>query len=96
MKDYLESQGIAEGRGHDVMVNRRLYVPGPVKETDSFNRIPDLRFPNENVTVDLTIGRKTSVTPQVQDFQRATATMARPTRDDVLIVGPTSGPLKPR
>jgi hypothetical protein len=96
LRDWLGAQGIAEGRGQDVMVNRRVYMPGPVQEGEPFYRIPDLRFPNEAVTVDLTIGRKTPTTPQVQDFQKATATTARPQGDDVLIVGPSRGPLRPR
>jgi len=75
------------------MVNRRLYNPGPVEEGESFYRIPDLRFPQEHVTVDLTIGTKTPQTPQIRDIQNAPKTPQRPEGDDIRLVRPLDGPL---
>jgi RHS repeat-associated protein len=64
LRDYLSAQGIPEGPGGSVLVNRRLYDPSG----SGGYRIPDVRIPGANLILDGTIGTKTPATPQVQDF----------------------------
>ena len=62
---YLAREGIAEGPGTQVLVNRRLYDPSG---SGSY-RIPDVRLEDSRVIMDGTIGGKTMNSPQVRDFQ---------------------------
>jgi hypothetical protein len=64
LNDYLNAQGIPEGPGGQVLVNRRLYDPS----SSGAYRIPDVRIPSANLILDGTVGTKTPATPQVQDF----------------------------
>jgi RHS repeat-associated protein len=64
LKSFLKREGIAEGPGMDVLVNRWLRDPmGSGKY-----RIPDVKLEQTGIILDGTIGNKTVNTPQIQDF----------------------------
>lgn len=63
LRQYLNKQGISEGPGADVLVNRWLRNPnGPGY------RIPDLKLVQTRRILDGTIGDKQLTDPQAQDF----------------------------
>jgi hypothetical protein len=76
LRAWLRSEGISEGPGGFAQVNRWLRDPSG----SGAIRIPDARVPGH--IFDLTIGTKTSATPQVADFFRFSAgsrvTIVRP------------------
>jgi hypothetical protein len=61
---FLEREGIPEGPGTDVLVNRWLRDPSGSGKY----RIPDLRLNTTGTILDGTIGGKTMSSPQIQDF----------------------------
>ena len=62
--NYLDNEGIQEGPGGQVLVNRQLLDP-----SGSGNyRIPDVQIPSASLILDGTIGSKNLLTPQIQDF----------------------------
>ncbi|HWX22414.1 MAG TPA: DUF6531 domain-containing protein [Candidatus Binatia bacterium] len=61
---FLEREGVQEGPGNQILVNRWLRDP---TGSDAY-RIPDLRIPGEGVIIEGTIGDKTFASPQIQDF----------------------------
>jgi hypothetical protein len=64
LKNFLKREGIAEGPGMEVLVNRWLRDPmGSGKY-----RIPDVKLEQTGIILDGTIGNKTINTPQIQDF----------------------------
>jgi RHS repeat-associated protein len=66
LRAFLEREGISEGRGMDVLLNR--YLRNPADPSDY--RIPDVRLLRTGTILDGTIGEKTMNTPQIQDFIR--------------------------
>jgi RHS repeat-associated protein len=62
---YLAREGIAEGRGESVLVNRRLYDPSG----SGRYRVPDVQLDESRLIMDGTIGGKDMNSPQVRDFQ---------------------------
>jgi RHS repeat-associated protein len=85
--DFLKEQGVAEGPGTDVLVNRRLMDPSG----SGRYRIPDLRLIKSRRILDGTIGSKTLDGSQAQEFETFSG------GDTVELVRPQSGPLsKPR
>jgi len=62
--NYLKREGIPEGPGTDVLVNRWLRDPSGSGKY----RIPDLRLKKTEIILDGTIGGKTMSSPQIQDF----------------------------
>ena len=77
LQSWLRSEGITEGPGELIQVNRYLRDPG----SDAY-RIPDVRVPGAGTILDGTIGTKTSTTPQVIDFRAFSG------GDNVIIVRP--------
>ena len=80
MSRWLENEGISEGPGSTVQLNRWLRDP-----SGSGNyRIPDVRIPDANLIMDGTIGFKWQTTPQVADFYSFSGgsriTIVRPTQ----------------
>ncbi|WP_196491728.1 LysM peptidoglycan-binding domain-containing protein [Burkholderia territorii] len=79
MGRWLKSEGIPEGSGQAVQLNRWLRDPSG---SGSY-RIPDVRIPDANVIMDGTIGYKWGSTPQVADFYQFSGgnqvTIVRPT-----------------
>lgn len=64
LRRYLAREGISEGRGQDVLVNRWLRDPSGSGEY----RIPDVRLTQTGTILDGTIGKKTLETPQMKDM----------------------------
>ena len=64
MTRWLDNEGIAEGLGQAVHLNRRLRDP---LGSGSY-RIPDLSIPGANMIMDGTVGFKWQSTPQIADF----------------------------
>jgi RHS repeat-associated protein len=60
---YLRAEGIAEGPGTSILVNRRLYDP----LGSGLYRVPDVYLPNDRLILDGTIGKSFN-SPQVQEF----------------------------
>ena len=73
------SEGIQEGPGRIIQVNRWLRDPSG----SGAYRIPDVRIPGANITFDGTIGWKTAGTPQIVDFRGFSG------GDNIIIVRPT-------
>jgi len=80
MSRWLGSEGIAEGSGEGIQLNRWLRDPSG----SGLYRIPDVRIPEANLIMDGTIGYKWQTTPQVADFYRfsggSNVTIVRPTQ----------------
>ena len=83
LPNYLASQGIPEGPGMEVLVNRWLRDPAG----SGAYRIPDVRLQQSGTILGGTIGTKTLNTPQVQDFINFSG------GNKVIIVRPTVGPV---
>lgn len=79
MRSWLASEGLFEGQGSVIQINRWLRDP----TGSGAYRIPDVRIPSANVIFDGTIGIKTSSTPQVIDFGSFSG------GNNVIIVRPT-------
>ena len=62
---YLTREGISEGHGTSVLVNRRLNDPSGSGKY----RVPDVRLDDSRLIMDGTIGGKTPNSPQVRDFR---------------------------
>jgi hypothetical protein len=62
---YLTREGISEGHGTSVLVNRRLNDPSGSGKY----RVPDVRLEDSRLIMDGTIGGKTPNSPQVRDFR---------------------------
>jgi hypothetical protein len=79
MERWLRNEGIAEGPGQTVQLNRWLRDPSG----SGSHRIPDFSFPGGNSIMDGTIGWKWFTTPQVTDFYNFSGgsriTIVRPT-----------------
>jgi len=69
LKRWIRREGVAEGPGEAVQVNRWLRDPGG----SGAYRIPDLRVPDADVIMDGTIGYKWNNTPQITDFYQYSA-----------------------
>jgi hypothetical protein len=82
LRNFLLSAQIPEGPGTDVLVNRWLRDPSG----SGAYRIPDLRLMQTGNILDGTIGRKSLLSPQPQDFINFSQ------GDDVIIINPTVGP----
>jgi len=79
LQGWVASEGIAEGPGQIVQINRYLRDPlGSGAYT-----IPDVRIPGANLILDGTIGVKTTSTPQVINFYNFSG------GNNILIVRPT-------
>lgn len=80
MSRWLDSEGISEGPGEAMQLNRWLRDPAG---SGSY-RIPDVRIPDANLIMDGTIGFKWQTTPQVMDFYNFSGgsriTIVRPTQ----------------
>jgi hypothetical protein len=80
MKDWLADEGIDEGAGQLIQVNRYLYDPAG---TGAY-RIPDVSIPGANQIYDATLGLKSWSTPQVRGFYQysngSAITIVRPTQ----------------
>lgn len=80
MSRWLDSEGIAEGSGEAIQLNRWLRDPSG----SGLYRIPDVRIPDANLILDGTIGHKWQATPQVADFYKfsggSNVTIVRPTQ----------------
>jgi RHS repeat-associated protein len=81
LQNYLQSAGIAEGPGTNVLVNRWLRDPSG----SGAYRIPDVRLIQTGNILDGTIGNKTLLSPQVQDFIKFS------NGNSVIIIRPTVG-----
>ncbi len=79
LRGWLASEGISEGPGSIIQVNRWLRDPAA---SGAF-RVSDVRIPGAGVTFDGTIGWKTATTPQVVDFRGFSG------GDNIVIVRPT-------
>jgi len=79
MRQWLQSEGLPEGPGGFVEINRWLRDP----TGSSAYRIPDVRIPSANLIMDGTIWQKTSSTPQVVEFGNFSG------GNNVIIVRPT-------
>lgn len=79
MQEWLSGEGIDEGTGQLIQVNRYLRDPAG---SGSY-RIPDVNIPGANQIYDATLGFKTWSTPQVRGFYQysggSTITIVRPT-----------------
>jgi hypothetical protein len=64
LRSWLAGEGLAEGQGAAVEVNRRLYDP---LDTGEY-AVPDVRIAGERLILDVTIGDKTLTTPQIRSF----------------------------
>ena len=80
MNEWLDSEGIDEGAGELIQVNRYLYDPAG---SGSY-RIPDVSIPGANQIYDATLGFKSWSTPQIQGFYQysggSNITIVRPTQ----------------
>jgi hypothetical protein len=74
----LNSEGITEGSGRIIRVNRWLRDPAG----SGAYRIPDVRIPGARLSIDGTIGWKDAATPQLIDIRAFSG-------DNILIVRPT-------
>jgi hypothetical protein len=79
MRRWLATEGIGDGPGDIIQINRWLRDPGG----SGAYRIPDVRIPGARISFDGTIGWKTSSTPQIRDFRLFSG------GDNVIIVRPT-------
>lgn len=79
LRGWLSSEGISEGPGRIVEVNRWLRDPAG----SGAYRIPDVRIGNANIIFDGTIGWKGATTPQIIDFRSFSG------GSNVVIVKPT-------
>jgi hypothetical protein len=79
MDRWLQSEGIAEGPGQSIQLNRWLRDPSG----GGAYRIPDVRIPENNLIMDSTIGYKWQSNPQITDFYNFSGgsriTILRPT-----------------
>jgi hypothetical protein len=66
MRQWLAAEGIEEGPGQIIAVNRRLYDPAG----SGRYRQPDVYVPGARLIFDGTIGEKTSTLGQMVDFRR--------------------------
>jgi hypothetical protein len=66
LRGWLSAEGIEEGPGQLVAVNRRLYDP----TGGGAYRQPDVYVPGARLIFDGTIGKKTSTLGQMVDFRR--------------------------
>lgn len=82
LRNFLVKQGIPEGPGADVLVNRWLRDPSG---SDAY-RIPGVRLNQIKTILEGTIGNKTMNLPQIQDFRSFSGGYR------VIIVTPTVGP----
>ena len=80
LRRWLANEGIDEGAGGIIQVNRWLRDP---TAGSSAYRIPDVRIPGANISLDGTIGWKSATTPQIRDFRLFSG------GDNVTIVRPT-------
>jgi len=80
MQDWLADEGIGEGQGQLIQVNRYLYDPAG---SGSY-RIPDVSIPGANQIYDATLGFKSWSTPQIRGFYQysngSNITIVRPTQ----------------
>lgn len=80
MRQWLDSEGIAEGNGELIQINRYLRDPS---NPESY-RIPDVYIPGANQIYDATLANKTWATPQVRGFfnysRGSNITIVRPTQ----------------
>lgn|GEM_PF-2939045 len=78
--DWLMSEGLGEGAGGSVQMNRWLRDP---QGSGSYAR-PDIRIPGANLILDATVGEKWSTTPQIINFKNFSGgdriTIVRPTQ----------------
>jgi hypothetical protein len=79
LRDWLRNvEGIQEGPGQIIRVNRRLYDPSG----GGAYRIPDVYIPGARSIFDATIAEKTNLLPQTIDFHafsgRGNVTIVRP------------------
>jgi RHS repeat-associated protein len=86
LRRFLTREGIPEGPGQDVLVNRWLRDPSG----SGLYRIPDVRLMGSQRILDGTIGAKTAQTPQVVDFTTFSGGF------DVRLVRPQHPGLRPR
>jgi hypothetical protein len=80
LRAFVEGEGIAEGPGKAIEINRRLTDPS---SGGKLYRVPDVRIPGANLIIDGTIGVKGRATPQVSDFYKFSGhnvTIVRPTQ----------------
>lgn len=80
LRRWLANEGIDEGAGGIIQVNR--WLRDPTAGSSSY-RIPDVRIPGANISLDGTIGWKSATTPQIRDFRLFSGS------DNVTIVRPT-------
>ncbi|WP_437975559.1 SpvB/TcaC N-terminal domain-containing protein [Sorangium sp. So ce295] len=83
LRNFLAREGIPEGPGEDVLVNRFLRDPSG----SGAYRIPDVRINSEQLILDGTIGVKTPTTPQIVDFVNFSGGFG------VRVIRPQVGPL---
>jgi YD repeat-containing protein len=80
MSEWLDGEGIGEGAGESVQLNRYLYDPAG---SGSY-RIPDVSLPGANQIYDATLGFKSWSTPQIRGFYQysggSNITIVRPTQ----------------
>ncbi len=81
LRDWLDSEGIDEGPGEIIQVNR--YLEDPALGSDAY-RIPDVSIPDADQIFDATIGTKWPSTPQIKDFSNfsggSNITIVRPSQ----------------
>lgn len=80
VRRWLANEGIEEGAGGIIHVNRWLRDP---TAGSSAYCIPDVRIPGANISLDGTIGWKSATTAQIRDFRLFSG------GDNVTIVRPT-------
>jgi hypothetical protein len=83
LRTFLRREGVSEGPGEDVAVNRWLRDPAG----SGRYRIPDVKLDNSRQILDGTIGEKQLTDPQPSDFAAFSGGY------DVRIIRPQSGPL---
>ncbi|WP_118185309.1 hypothetical protein [Paraburkholderia phosphatilytica] len=80
MKDWLADEGIGEGLGKLIQVNRQMHDPSG----SSAYRIPDIRIPGAKQIYDATLARKSWTWPQIRGFHRfssgSVVTIVRPSQ----------------
>jgi len=78
MREWLRSEGIPEGPGEVVQINRRLYDPAG----SGAYRVPDVYIPDANTILDGSLAQKFGSNPQIANFGRfsggARTTIVRP------------------
>lgn len=81
LRQWLATEGIQEGRGQIIAVNRRLYDP----LGSGLYRQPDVYIPGSRLILDGTIAEKTATMPQIIGFRNysggANVTIIRPTQE---------------